>query len=60
MCSVLSVCMPSGQKKIAIMWVLGIEVRNSARAASTLNFWAISPALDMALILYFILPCSPE
>ena len=28
----------------AAMWVLGIELRSSGRAASALNCWAISPA----------------
>jgi hypothetical protein len=28
------------------MWVLGIELRSSRRAACALNLWAISPALS--------------
>ena len=27
------------------MWLLGIELRTSGRAVSTLNYWAIFPAL---------------
>ena len=34
----------------AIMWVLGIEPRSSARAPSTLNHWANSLAPSVALL----------
>jgi hypothetical protein len=34
------------------MQVLGIELRNSGRAASALNCWAISPALVWSLLVY--------
>ena len=34
----------------ATMWLLGIELRTSGRAASALNGWAISPAHQMYLI----------
>jgi hypothetical protein len=30
----------------AVRWMLGIELRSSGRAASTLTCWAISPALN--------------
>jgi hypothetical protein len=38
----------------ATMWLLGIELRTSGRAASALNPWAISPALINLLLIYFM------
>lgn len=50
--SALYACMTLHQKRIrsrcrwlwATMWLLGLELRSSGRAACTLNHWAISPA----------------
>jgi hypothetical protein len=42
----------------AAMWLLGIELRISGRAASALNLWAISPAQGSALKHCSVLPIS--
>lgn len=38
----------------ATMWVLGTEPRLSARATGTLNYWAISLALDSQFLIFYI------
>jgi hypothetical protein len=36
---------------VSHLWLLGFELRTSRRAASSLNWWAISPALSSSLAL---------
>ena len=37
------------------MWLLGIELGTSGRAASALNLWAISPAQEIIIIIIIII-----